>query len=171
MTSTLILELHQAFENAKPAFIAAGVPPVATIDRWRGQTLAPGQFEYYPLPALFIGRSTSWSREGNCYNGDMTLSFHFETETTGEMGSIATGKEEALKYYDLVNQVRRVLDAFSSERVSSLERASDEEVDNGVTIYEILRYRCLYYETEPEQAEAEPEDVEELGAGLVSVMR
>ena len=156
---------------AKPRFIAAGLPPVATIDRWRGQILDPEAFEYYPLPALFIGRATSWKRQGRCWNGDTAFSFHFETETTGEMGSIATGKEEALKYYRLVNLVRGVLDAFSSERISSLERSSDTEVDTGVTIYEILGYNAIYYEYQPEHREEEPEELEEDRVGLVRMMR
>ncbi len=172
MTGALILELYQAFEDARPDFIAAGVTPIATIDRWRGQTLTPEQFEYYPLPALFIGRATAWELQGQCYNGTTALSFHLETETTGEMASIATGREAALKYYELVNQVRRVLDTFRSERISALRRSTDTEVDTGVTIYEILGYTGIYYETEPEEgtATAEPEDLDEVDAQLVRVL-
>jgi hypothetical protein len=171
MTEQLMLELYQAFEESKEQFIKAGVRPIAFIDRYRGQPLNPEQYEYFDMPAIFIGRSMQWERAGNCYNGIMSLDFHLVTEPMGEASNIAIGKEQALKYYQLVNQVRAVLDHFSSERISEMQRSNDREMDTGVIIYEVLSYTCIYYEDGPKGATAQPEKMEIIDSHLVKVLK
>lgn len=150
MTDTLMLELYQAFADAAPAFVAAGVPTVEVIDRYRGQPLNPEQFEYFPLPAIFISTSMTWQKIGNLYNGLLNWELHIVNEPTWEMSSIATNKEEGLQYYRYVNEVRKVMDNFESERISKPLRSTDREIDTGVIIYQVLGYTSTYYEDEPQ---------------------
>lgn len=149
MDKDLYKDLYQAFEDAKADFITAGVPPIAIIDRFRGQPLNPEQYEYYPLPAIFIERSTEWLREGNVYNGITQLGFHLVTEPTWDTSSISTNKDAGLEYFDLVDQVRIVLDGFRKSYISSFFRTKDDPIDTGVVMYERLGYQCIYYANTP----------------------
>lgn len=166
-----MLKLYQAFEDSKPDFTAAGLEPVAFIDRFRGQPLNPEQYEYFPLPAIFIGRSIQWVQAGNVYNGALMLDFHLVSEPTWEMSNISTNREEGLKYYRWVNQVRKVLDKFSSEETANLQRSNDREIDTGVTIYEVIAYTTTLYAPEDEQEYTTPENLEEQYTGLVTALR
>ncbi len=148
MTEELILEFYDAFTLAAPDFEAAGVTPVKTLDRYRGQPSNPKEFEYYPLPAVFISATTIWTKVGNVYNGDTSFEFHIETESTGQTANLYDDKEEGLKYHRFINQCRKVLDNMSSERISTPIRTTDKEIDTGVTIYVSLGYMATYYEDE-----------------------
>lgn len=150
MTPQLMLEFYQAFSDARPNFIAAGVPPVETLDRYRGQPSNPKEFEYYKLPAIFISRQTVWTKVGNVYNGATAFEFHIEMENTGNTANLYDDKEEGLQYHKFVNECRKVIDTFKSERISVPVRTTDREVDTGVTIYEAIGYAATYYEDEQE---------------------
>ena len=145
MTPELIQELYDAFGAATHEFEDAGLTPIALIDRYRGQPQNPEQFEYYPLPAIFLSNTKNWFRAGNCWNADMQLNFHLVTEPTWDMSNIATNHLEGLEYYRLVEAVRKVLDNFSSDRTARLERESDQEADSGVVMYSVLVYKTIFY--------------------------
>lgn len=166
-------ELYAAFEGAKPAFLSAGVPAIEMLDRYRGQPLNPEQFEYYPLPAIFISRAATWARDaGQAYNAILSLDFHLVADATWDTNSLASNHVEALGYLKLIREVRRVLDNFSSERVSNLMRTGDREVDTGVVVYEVLSYECQYYEDQEEADNATGEVLETgFNAGLVRQLR
>lgn len=146
MNSKLFLDICTAFKDAAPAFITAGVKPVAFIDRFRGQPLNPEQFEYYELPAMFLQSKIDWVRTGRNYNATLKLSVHLVTEPTWDMSSIASNQEEGLKYYRYVEQVRNVFDNLQTAQTGTFFRDTDENVDAGVVFYDILGYEVPYYE-------------------------
>jgi len=171
MDKDLIKALYEAFEDEKQSFIDAGVKPIATIDRYRGQPLNPEQFEYYELPALFFQRPVSWEREGNVYNGLILFTFHLVTDPTWEASNIATNKDAGLKYYTLVDKVREVLDNFKTAFTGTMFRTQDSEIDTGVVMYDTLGYQCEYYGTTKikpvyDESSYEPEGLRILGRHL-----
>lgn len=145
MDKQFFIDIDQAFKNAAPDFTAAGVKPIAFIDRFRGQPLNPEHFEYYELPAIFIQRTIKWEREGREYNANMELKFHLVTEPTWDMANISPNRDSGLQYYTFLDQVRNVLDNFKVLYMSSLFRDEDVDMDSGVVFYDILGYKCLYY--------------------------
>lgn len=147
MDKDFLINLYQAFEDAKADFEAKGVKPVAVIDRFRGQPLNPEQFEYYDLPALFIEYTIQWERVAQVYNGVVAFGFHLVTEPTWDVSNISTNKEEGMKYYTLVDCVREVLDNFRKPYISVLQRTRDEVMDAGVIFYQRLGYEAKYYPT------------------------
>lgn len=167
----LFLKLYEAFATAAPDFEAAGLKPIATIDRYRGQPIEPEAFEYFDHPALFVGRQTTWSEEkGGVWVGTPTLEFHLLLDTMGETGSQYTNHEEALGYFKYITQVRKVLDNFRTDFTSKFKRANDNEVDTGVFIYEIIRYTFDFedWDAVPEGKYVDSEDDDlELRGGLV----
>lgn len=160
MDKQLFLDLYTAFENAKQEFTDAGLKPVMFLDRYRGQPLNPEQFEYYDLPAIFIERSVAWAREGQTYNGTLQLRFHCVTDPTWDVSNISTGKAAGLEYFNWLDKVRETLDNLRVEYCSSLFRTSDEAIDTGGVMYEVLGYQCEYYDTtriDPDYDSAYPE--------------
>ena len=167
----LFKNLYEAFETKKQTFLDAALKPIATIDRYRGQPLDPTAFEYFELPAIFIGHSTAWTEEvGGTWTGTQTLEFHVVLETMGETGSQYTNHEEGLKYFDYISAIRKVLDPFRTSYTSKMKRSTDNEVDTGVVIYEILRYTLDYDDVdaaeEDRYTESENDDLD-LRGGLV----
>ncbi len=170
----LFLNIYNAFKNAEGDFKAAGLKPIATIDRYRGQPLEPEAFEYFELPAVFIGRQTNWTEQTDVWQGTLNLSFHIVTDYPGETGSQYTNHEQALKYQDLITEIRKVLDGFSSGQTSRLSRSTDTEVDTGVIVYEILGYACTFFDDAAVQdckyIDTEDNELEMLG-GLVKKLK
>lgn len=145
MDKRLFQDIDQAFKDAAEIFEAAGVKPIAFIDRFRGQPLSPEKFEYYDLPALFIQRNIKWERVGRHYNAKAQLRFHLVADPTWDTSSISTNRDEALEYFTLLDQVRNVLDNFKTEYTSTLFRDEDDEMDADVVFYDVLGYVCDYY--------------------------
>lgn len=169
MDAAYFTSLYQAFADAESKFTTAGVPPVAFIDRYRGQPLNPEQYEYYPLPAIFIQRRAKWEKKGNFYDAQWELNFHIVTEPTWDTSNIATNKEEGLKYFTFLDCVREVLDNFKTETTGSMTRTEDEVIDSGVTVYEALGYECPYYSMAKvgvQYASEYPEDMTVMGRKL-----
>jgi hypothetical protein len=140
----LILKIYQVFEDNKAYFEALGLQPVKHVDVFRGQPLNPEQFEYYEIPALFIGRKITWTKNGRSYIGNPVLEFHMVTDETWDTSNISTSHVEGLKqtmYYELVQYL---LDDLESKTTGKLIRIDNEPVDTGVVTYELLRYQCSY---------------------------
>lgn len=140
MDKLFIKAINDAFAAAAADFVNAGLPPVATIDKFRGQPLNPEAFEIFALPAVFYNMKCDWSKSGKSYNGIMTVEFHIVQDATWEISNISTNMEEGLKQVDLLNLVRRVLDGVSSPNTGKLTRLTEIPVDSGVTIYDMIAY-------------------------------
>ena len=174
MNPQVLKDLYTAFATAAPLFTAAGLPPVALLDRYRNQPLEPEQFEYFPVPAIFIGRATQWQRSGNCWNGDLMLDFHLVYDATGETDSLSTNLNDALRYYEWERLVRRVLDGVKLEPLGGLERYADRDVDTGITTYTVLSYRAIYYDDDAAQAalgQATPQALNVQDARVVKLIK
>lgn len=142
----LIKRVYELFDDNNQQLIDAGLQPIRTIDRYRGQTLSPEQFEYYPIPALFIGWRIKWSRQGKKYVGNANLDFHLVTEEPWGTDNKSTNHDEALKSAFLHKAVQKILDDVESEDTGKLERGEDVPVDTGVICYTILGYNCTVYD-------------------------
>lgn len=147
MDKQLKLALYAHFEAQKSIFTNAGCKPVEYIDKFRGQPLNPEQYEYYPLPALFYSRKTVWALEGQSYKATIAWQFHIVTEPTWDTSNIAANKEAGLEYDTFIDLVRDVLDSFKTAYTTTMIRAEDDEMDSGVTVYDVLGYVCEYYAT------------------------
>lgn len=142
----LIKRVYEMFEENNPNLVEAGLQPVRTIDRYRGQTLNPEQFEYYPIPAVFIGWRIKWNKEGNTYKGNASIDFHIVTEEPWGTDNNSTNYEDALKKAFFHKAVQKMLDQLESEETSKLMRGEDMPVDTGVICYNILGYTCTVYD-------------------------
>lgn len=163
MDKYVLKAIYQAFEDRKQEFIDAGLPPVALVARYRGQPQNPAQFEYFPCPALFVEVRIDWQRDGRTYTGTELINFHLVTKPTWDDSSLATNMDEGLKYYDLLALVRDVLDNFSHERTGTMMRTQDHNIEDEVVGYDVLGYKCLYYDQYgkgPDYGEATPEGIE-----------
>lgn len=153
----LFLKICQAFEAKKQLFINAGLEPVTHIDRYRGQPLNPEQFEYYPLPAIFIDWRISWVKSGKNYDGDLSLDFHVITHAASDASNIATSSFEGLKNITYHALIRAILDNLESQNTGKLLREGENPVEAGAVNYQMMRYRCNYSDPgfyENEYAEA-----------------
>ena len=144
----LITKVYEVFNNAdnKQIFIDLGFEPVQTIDKFRGQTTMPEKFEYYPIPAIFIGWQIKWRREGKINVGDATIDFHIVNDEPSDTGSIFTNYDEALKQTFFYKAVQKMLDNLEAEGINKLIRLSEIPVDTGVVCYNILSYSTTIYE-------------------------
>ena len=138
--------IYEVFEANSQNFIDAGLQPVRTIDRFRGQTTEPEKFEYFPTPAIFIGLKINWQRQGGKYVGIASIDFHIQTDGQTETGNYFTGHEQALQQTFFYKSVQKLLDEFETEYTSKLIRSDETDIDTGVVQYNILSYTCEVYE-------------------------
>lgn len=144
MDKLFVQALHQAFEDAAPLFITAELPPVQHIDKFRGQTLNPEQFEGLCLPAIFYEMRCDWVKSNKLYSGSMAVTFHIVQDATWETANISTNKAIGLVQIDLLNAIRAVLDSIKSPNTGRLTRVADTPIDTNVVIYDALTYQCQY---------------------------
>jgi hypothetical protein len=142
----LIKKVYQLFEDNNQELIDKGLQPVGTIDRYRGQTLNPEQFEYYAIPAIFIGWRIKWERNGKTYKGNASIDFHIVTEEPWGTDNKSTNVDDALKNAFFHKAVQKMLDDLESEDTGKLQRGDDVPVDTGVICYTILGYNCTVYD-------------------------
>lgn len=140
------ISVYDAFEAAKAKFTDIGLKPVLHIDKYRGQTVDPTQFEYFEIPALFIDWKCKWERSGRVYNGTLTLDFHLLTDATWDTANISTNRVEGLKSVLYLTLVRNVLDHIKSPNTGPLMRSEDDPMETEVTNYHILKYTAPYYD-------------------------
>ncbi|OSZ79288.1 hypothetical protein CAP35_13830 [Chitinophagaceae bacterium IBVUCB1] len=145
MTKQFFLDIKQAFIDAEADMLAAGMPTIKYIDRFRGQPLNPEQYEYYPLPAIFIQSKIVWTLEGRVYNASVDFTFHIVTDPTWDTSSVAANQSTGLNYYTFLDKVREVLDNLRVEYMSTLFRTEDDTIDADVVFYDTLGYRAAYY--------------------------
>ena len=144
MDKAFINAIITAFDDNKENFEDNNLPPVAHIDKYRGQPLNPEAFEAYGLPAVFYELRCEWTKAGRLYQGLITATFHVQQDETWEISNIATNRDEGLKQIDLLNAVRFILDDLRSTNTGKMTRVSDVPVDTGVTTYDQLIYTCTY---------------------------
>lgn len=159
----LFLKIYQVFDENQSLFTEAGLEPIRHIDKYRGQTQNPEQFELYDIPAMFIDYRISWQRDGRVYNGILELDFHIVTDATWPTSNLSTNKNEGLKAIQYIQLARELLDNLSSENTGKMLRLSEQPMDADVVSYHVLRYTCNYYDTTitgKKYASTTPEDVD-----------
>ncbi len=138
--------IYQLFKDNEQNFTDAGLQPVRTVDRYRGQTTDPEKFEYYPTPAVFINLKTTWKRQGQHYVGNVSADFHLITDEPFHTAMLFTGHEQALQQAFFYKSIQVLLDDFETENTTKLTRVDDTDIDTGVVCYNILSYTCEVYE-------------------------
>jgi hypothetical protein len=142
----LFTKIYETFAEKAQTFTTLGLKPIEFIDRYRGQPLNPEQFEYYPLPAVFIDWKIKWEKAGQVYNGNVELDFHLVVDPTWDTSNVSTNYLEGLKFILYETAVRSVLDNLSCEVTSKLKRIDENPVDTGVVNYHVMRYECTYFD-------------------------
>lgn len=143
----LITKVYEVFEANQQLFIDAGLQPIRTVDKFRGQTTQPEKFEIYETPAIFISWAIKWRKEGKMHVGDATIDFHIVNDEPSDTASIFTNYDEALKEVFFYKSVQKVLDDLEAEGLNKLQRTSETPVDTGVVCYNILSYQTTMYES------------------------
>ena len=140
-----MIELIQKIQTRLTAevslFIAAGLPTISYIDKYRGQ---PTSTEVYTTPAMFIESKTTWKKDGKAYNGARQINFHVVTEADlGYSGGSPTLQEKFASetYYKII---RRVLDDLDTEDSGKLKRLEEKSADTQLINYQIISYECIY---------------------------
>ena len=142
----LIKKVYDTFSANQAIFIEKGFTPVSTIDRWRGQTIHPNDFEMYPLPAMFIEYKITWKKTGKQYEGKVHLGFHVITNEPWGGSSISSNVDEALKDVFYYKACQALLDDLASDCNGKLYRTGEHPVDTGVICYQVLDYEGNYYD-------------------------
>lgn len=151
------ISVYDAFDAAKSKFTDIGLKPIVHIDRYRGQPEDPTQFEYFPLPALFIDWSVKWEKAGlrKSYEGVLNLEFHLLTDATWDTANISTNRDAGLESVLHLSIVRNILDGIKSPNTGPMTRSDETPVGTEVTNYHLLKYTAPYYDRsgEPEYIE------------------
>jgi hypothetical protein len=142
----IIKAVYELFEQKNSELTNAGLQPVRTIDRYRGQTLNPEQFELYGIPAIFIQWGVKWNMVGKTYTGEVSLAFHVVTDEPWETANIYVGSDDALKKAFFHTAVQRILDDLQGPGFNKIQRSEDAAVDTGVICYTILGYTTTIYD-------------------------
>ena len=168
-----IKAIQEAFADAAADFTATGLPPIAHIDKFRGQPLNPELFEGFGLPAIFYSLKCRWNKIGKSYQGEMTCEFHVVQDATWETSNISTNQDVGLNQIRFLGIVRSVLDNVTSENTGKLTRGEDTPVDSGVTIYDLLNYTGSYNDplvvTKQKMVMATPQDLSMNGELVTNV--
>lgn len=146
MEELLLTALAELVNNNNDTIAELGYQPIRTIDRFRGQTTNPQQFEYYPTPAIFMAHRTTWRREGKRYVGSTTIDFHLLHDEPMNTAQYFTNKDEALKQAGFYKIVQRLLDELTTTATTKLQRSADTTIDTGVACYKVLTYTCETYD-------------------------
>lgn len=146
MEELLLTALAELVNNNNDAIAELGYQPIRTIDRFRGQTTNPQQFEYYPTPAIFMAHRTTWRKEGKRYVGSTTIDFHLLHDEPMNTAQYFTNKDEALKQAGYYKIVQRLLDELTTTATTKLVRSADTTIDTGVACYKVLTYTCETYD-------------------------
>lgn len=137
----LILKIQSALNANEALFTEASLPPIALIDKYRGQ---PTSAEVYTTPAMFIESKTTWKKDGRAYNGNRQIIFHVVTKADlGYSGGSPTLQEKFASetYYNII---RRVLDDLDTEDSGKLKRLEEKSADTQLINYQIIGYECIY---------------------------
>jgi hypothetical protein len=143
----LIKKIYEVFAANEALLTDVGLQPVRTVDLYRGQTVEPEKFEYFPTPAVFIQKYIRWSKEGKRYIGKTLLDFHFVSELHDQTANFFTDHEAAIAATNQAKIIHAILDDLQSEETSKLVREEDKDVDTGVVQYTIYSYSCQLYES------------------------
>lgn len=140
-------KIYNLFNNPtnQQMFIDKGFEPICTIDKFRGQTTNPEQFEYFPTPALFISSKTTWSLQGKTYEGKINIDFHLVQEQPSDTSNFSTNFAEGLKQLHYFNLVQQFLDGLETTETSKLIRTANTDIDTGAFCYSLLSYTCTTY--------------------------
>ena len=142
----LVKRIYEVFAANAALFTDAGLQPVQTIDLYRGQTVEPDKFEFFPTPAVFIQKHIRWTKEGKRYCGKTMIDFHFVTDLSDGTANFFTNHEAALSATLQGAIIHGILDDLQSEKTSRLVRTEDKDVDTGVVQYTIYGYECTIWD-------------------------
>jgi hypothetical protein len=136
--------LYQALAN-----LLATNEKVVTVDLYNQNYFNEGK-KTLALPAILIDFGTTpWSRnKQGVQQGEMTIRFHIVNELYEDFFEGAETQSRALEIFDFVEEVYLLLQDFSGETFSKLERTqTDTDTNFDSVIIHILTFKTLYTDT------------------------
>ncbi len=132
----LYLKILEVFKQKEVLFTKYDLPAIKYIDLYRGQPLAPQNFELYDVPALFLEYAINWDTK------ILNLSVHVVTDQTHSTSSISTNKMTGLQIFTMYNVVKEILKGVSSEHTGKLKLISERPAETDVVNYQIIDFSC-----------------------------
>lgn len=152
----LYKKIIETVENSRKLFIAAGLPPVETIDLYDGQPEEPEKFEF-TCPALFVDYKIAWERGGiSQKRGEITVEVHVLTHSGGGTEHFSRRLPEGLskiKYYALL---ANLLETVETETVSRLALIAEEPIVTDYFCYHLLRFNAAIRRVKETNAQRTP---------------
>ena len=130
-----ILETLQS-EEAKKEFADQNLQPIKYIDLYRGQPIRPARFEYFDLPAVFVGYTINWRTQ------EVSLDIHVMLDQNHSTSSISINKLkglEIMKYYEVI---RGLLVDLESEETGKLQLSNEQSIEADVVNYQVITFSC-----------------------------
>jgi len=138
----LIQKIQTTLEEAEDQFTTANLPPIAHIDKFRGQ---PTSTEFtYQTPALFIETKTIWDKVGKAYNGQLKVNFHIVSDADLGYTSEDPDMEEKFASETYYTLLRNIFDDLHAGDAGKLKRIKEKSADTSLINYQIIRYQCHY---------------------------
>ncbi len=138
----LIQKIQTILQAAEGQFTEADLPPIAFIDKFRGQPTSTEST--YSTPALFIETKTTWEKAGKAYNGKLQINFHIVTDA--DLGLVSTPPTVEEKFTSEVYYtiLRNLFDDLDTEYSGKLKRLEEKSADTQLINYQIISYECIY---------------------------
>jgi len=139
----LIQTIETKIQATESKFTAAGLPPIALIDTYRGQPAFTSPS--YSTPALFIETNTIWQKDGQAKNATLTINFHVVTDA--DLGySESPTLEEKFSNEKYAAILKNILDDLEGDHSGKLKRKEEKSASTALINYHIISYECLYFE-------------------------
>ena len=133
-----LLELYKLLESKKQVFIDAGLAPFEYLDVYRGQPLQPQLYEYFPLPAIFIGFSMTGN--GIRQKRTVTMELHLITDTMPDTSNISEQKDTGVKRFMYYLLVQQILEDSTLGKTTKLVFGNEEPIEIPVINYHTQTY-------------------------------
>ncbi len=130
-----ILETLQG-EEAKKEFESNKLTPIKYIDLYRGQPIRPGRFEYFDLPAVFVGYNINWRTH------EVNLDIHVMLDQNHSTANISINKLKGLEIMKYYQVIRELLVDLESEETSKLQLSNEQSIEADVVNYQVITFSC-----------------------------
>lgn len=119
------------------------LPSVKWVDKLMGQVNNLDN-HVIPYPAVLIefGRWEPKTIGKNVQKGPLIIRFHLLFENFGSSFEGSEDKDQAIAYFDFVEEIHAGLQGFSGEGWTAMERTGeDEDNDHGIIIDTVIEYQ------------------------------
>jgi hypothetical protein len=126
------------------------LPSLQWVDRDKGQFEQMDRELPIPFPAILLsfGRAEYETVGKSTQEGSGILRIRVGYESYAESFDGSIDQEQALKFWEFMEEVHKKLQGLSGTYFSSLERiAEEEDLDHDMIIVNIMEYRCKIFDS------------------------